>query len=143
MSKWKRVNGQLSVGYFIPQVNTQLKVSGGRFIYGDYGVCGILSRYFGEYIVGLYGMYTDGETNAGFHFSIPLPGKKRSRHAVRVMLPDYFAFQYDMRSGNEFARRALGVSYRTEPKSAENSRFWQPDYIRYYLIRTNEKTKFK
>lgn len=86
MSKWKRVNGQLSVGYFIPQVNTQLKVSGGRFIYGDYGVCGTLSRYFGEYIVGLYGMYTDGETNAGFHFSIPLPGKKRSRHAVRVML---------------------------------------------------------
>lgn len=143
MSKWKRVNGQLSVGYFIPQVNTQLKVSGGRFIYGDYGVCGTLSRYFGEYIVGLYGMYTDGETNAGFHFSIPLPGKKRSRHAVRVMLPDYFAFQYDMRSGNEFARRALGVSYRTEPKSAENSRFWQPDYIRYYLIRTNEKTKLK
>ena len=47
-------------------------------------------------------MYTDGETNAGFHFSIPLPGNKRSRHAVRVMLPDYFAFQYDMRSGNEF-----------------------------------------
>ena len=59
------------------------------------------------------------------------------------MLPDYFAFQYDMRSGNEFARRALGVSYRTKPKSAENSRFWQPDYIRYCLIRTNEKTKLK
>ena len=60
MSKWKRVNGQFSVGYYIPQMNTQLKVSGGRFIYGDYGVCGTLSRYFGEYIVGLYGMYTDG-----------------------------------------------------------------------------------
>ena len=119
MSKWKRVNGQFSVGYYIPQMNTQLKVSGGRFIYGDYGFL------------------------PGFHFSIPLPGKKRNRHAVRVMLPDHFAFQYDMRSGNEFARRALGVSYRTEPKSAENSRFWQPDYIRYYLIRTNDKTKFK
>ena len=99
MSKWKRVNGQFSVGYYIPQMNTQLKVSGGRFIYGDYGVCGTLSRYFGEYIVGLYGMYTDGETNAGFHFSIPLPGKKRNRHAERVMLPDHFAFQYDMRAG--------------------------------------------
>ena len=24
-------------------------------------------------------------------------------------------------------------------KSAENSHFWQPDYIRYYLIRTSEK----
>lgn len=139
MSKWKRVTGRISVGYYVPQVNTLVKVDGGRYIYGDYGVRGTISRYFGEYIVGVYGMYTDGTKNAGFHFSIPLPGKKRKRHAVRVMLPEYFGFQYDMRSGNEYAHRSLGESFSTEPKSAENSRFWQPDYIRYYLIRTNEK----
>lgn len=139
MSKWKRVNGRLGVGYYVPEVNTQLKVEGARFIYGDYGIRGTLSRYFGEYIVGIYGMYTDGAKNAGFNFSIPLPGKKRKRHALRVMLPEYFAFQYDMRSGNEYAHRSLGESYNTEPKSAGNSRFWQPDYIRYYLIRTSEK----
>ena len=68
---------------------------------------------------------------------------KRNRHAVRVMLPDHLLFSMICVAGNEFARRALGVSYRTEPKSAENSRFWQPDYIRYYLIRTNDKTKLK
>lgn len=139
MSKWKRVTGRISVGYYVPQVNTLVKVDGGRYIYGDYGVRGTISRYFGEYIVGVYGMYTDGTKNAGFHFSIPLPGKKRKRHAVRVMLPECFGFQYDMRSGNEYAHRSLGESFSTEPKSAENSRFWQPDYIRYYLIRTNEK----
>ena len=139
MSKWKRVNGQISVGYYVPEVNTLVKVEGARFIYGDYGVRGTLSRYFGEYIVGIYGMYTDGATNAGFNFSIPLPGKKRRRHLLRVMLPEYFAFQYDMRSGNEYAHRSLGESYSVEPKSAENSHFWQPDYIRYYLIRTSEK----
>lgn len=139
MSKWKRVTGRISVGYYVPLVNTLVKVDGGRYIYGDYGVRGTISRYFGEYIVGVYGMYTDGTKNAGFHFSIPLPGKKRKRHAVRVMLPEYFGFQYDMRSGNEYAHRSLGESFSTEPKSAENSRFWQPDYIRYYLIRTNEK----
>jgi hypothetical protein len=55
------------------------------------------------------------------------------------MLPEYFAFQYDMRSGNEYAHRSLGESYSVEPKSAENSHFWQPDYIRYYLIKTSEK----
>ena len=38
MSKWKRVNGQISVGYYIPEVNTLVKVEGDRFIYGDYGV---------------------------------------------------------------------------------------------------------
>ena len=137
--RWKRVNGQISVGYYIPEVNTLVKVEGDRFIYGDYGVRGTLSRYFGEYIVGIYGMYTNGATNAGFNFSIPLPGKKRRRHLLQVMLPEYFAFQYDMRSGNEYAHRSLGESYSVEPKSAENSHFWQPDYIRYYLIKTSEK----
>ena len=138
MSKWKRINGRLSVGYYVPEVNTLVKVEGSRFIYGDYGIRGTLSRYFGEYIVGIYGMYTDGAKNAGFNFSIPLPGKKRKRHALRIMLPEYFAFQYDMRSGNEYAHRSLGESYNTEPRSVENSRFWQPDHIRYYLIRTSE-----
>lgn len=137
MSKWKRMNGRLGVGYYIPQLNTLLKINGERFLYGDCGVSGILSRYFGEYIVGVYAMYTGGAKNAGFHFSIPLPGQKRPRRVVRVMLPEYFAFQYDMRSGNEYARRSLGVSYGTEPRSTENAHFWQPDYIRYYLIRTN------
>lgn len=139
MSKWKRINGRLGIGYYIPFINTQLKIDGGRYLYGDYGLRGTLSRYFGEHIVGVYAMYTDGAKNAGFHFSIPLPGKKRNRHAVRVMLPDDFSFQYDMRSGNEYAKHSLGESYSTEPRSAENTRFWQPDYIRYYLIRTNEK----
>ena len=91
-----------------------------------------------EYAERFHGMYTDGAKNAGFNFSIPLPGKKRKRHALRIMLPEYFAFQYDMRSGNEYAHRSLGERYNTEPRSVEYSRFWQPDHIRYYLIRTSE-----
>lgn len=140
IGKWKRYNGMLKAGYYLPFCNTLLKAEAGRFLYGDYGVRGTLSRYFGEYIVGIYALYTDGEKNAGFHFSIPLPGKKRSRsNGFRVMLPDYFSFRYDMRSGNSYARRRLGEEYHTEPTSVENSRFFQPDYIRYYLIRTLEK----
>ena len=76
------------MGYYVPEVNTLVKVEGSRFIYGDYGIRGTLSRYFGEYIVGIYGMYTDGAKNAGFNFSIPLPGKKRKRHPLRIMLPE-------------------------------------------------------
>ena len=137
MGKWKRVNGMLKAGYYVPQYNTQIDVEGGRFLYGDNGVRGTLSRYFGEYIVGVYALYADGKTNVGFHFSIPLPGKKRSRwHGMRVMLPPYFAFQYGMRGGGEYVRRRLGESYRTESVSAENARFYQPDYIRCYLIKT-------
>lgn len=137
IGEWKRVNGMLKAGYYLPSCNTWFQAEGGRFLYGDYGVRGTLSRYFGEYIVGVYAMYTDHEKNAGFHFSIPLPGSKRPRrNGFRVMLPDYFAFRYDMRSGNSYARRRLGEEYHTEPTSAENARFYQPDYIRYYLIRT-------
>ncbi len=99
--------------------------------------------FLGEYIVGpFYGMYTDGGNKCRISFLDSFAGQEAQPScSTCAMLPDHFAFQYDMRSGNEFARRALGVSYRTEPKSAENSRFWQPDYIRYYLIRTNDKTK--
>lgn len=140
LGKWKRTNAMLTAGYYIPRCNTQVKVEGGRFLYGDDGVKGTLSRYFGEYIVGVYAMYTDGEKNAGFHFSIPLPGKKRSRRkGMRVMLPENFSFQFDMRGGNEYARRRLGEGYRTEPKAAQDARFYQPDYIRYFLIKTNKQ----
>ena len=31
MSKWKRINGRLSVGYYVPEVNTLVKVEGARF----------------------------------------------------------------------------------------------------------------
>jgi hypothetical protein len=143
VSSWKRFDGRIRAGCYIPLFNTQVDVDGGRFVYGDYGVRATLTRYFGEYLVGLYAMYTGGDKNYGFHFSVPLPGKKRSRHLVRLMAPRQFAFQYSMRSGSDYTKRALGVNYNTEPKSATDARFWQPDYIRHFLIETHRRTERK
>ncbi|MDR0891002.1 MAG: YjbH domain-containing protein [Mediterranea sp.] len=143
MSPWKRLDGRIRAGYYIPRLNTQIDVDGGRFVYGDYGVRGTLTRYFGEYIVGVYAMHTGGNKNYGFHFSIPLPGKKRSRHPVRLMLPGQFSYQYSMQSGPDYVRRALGVNYSTEPKTATNARFWQPDYIRHYLMESARRMEQK
>ena len=70
---------------YVPQFNTQLDLQAGRYLYGDYGLRGDCTRHFGEYAVGVYAMYVEGEVNGGFHFAIPLPGKKWNRnHAVRM-----------------------------------------------------------
>ena len=58
---------------------------------------GDCTRHFGEYAVGVYAMYVEGEVNGGFHFAIPLPGKKWNRnHAVRMKPAEFFAAEYSM-----------------------------------------------
>ena len=88
VTQWKRVSGTALIRYNEPYYNLQFDLSAHRYIYGDYGVRGDCSRHFGEVTVGLFAMYSGGEANGGFHFAIPLPRKKRSKHkAVRVRLP--------------------------------------------------------
>lgn len=54
----------------------------GRYLYGDYGLRGDCTRHFGEYAVGVYAMYVEGEVNGGFHFAIPCP----ERNGTGIML---------------------------------------------------------
>lgn len=116
----------------------------GRYIYGDYGVRGDCTRHFGEYAIGLYALCTDGEINGGFHFAIPLPGKKWSRKGFfRVKPADYFAWAYGMVADGEYIEKQLGKSYSTRPNENRSSNFYQPDYIRYFLIKELQKEKSK
>lgn len=81
----QRINAAVKGSLYVPQFNTQLDLQAGRYLYGDYGLRGDCTRHFGEYAVGVYAMYVEGEVNGGFHFAIPLPGKKWNRnHAVRM-----------------------------------------------------------
>ena len=73
------MNAALKASVYEPRFNLQFDLQAARYLYGDYGVRGDCTRHFGEYAIGVYGMYTDGEINGGFHFAIPLPGKKWSR----------------------------------------------------------------
>ena len=112
--------------------------------YGDYGVRGDCTRHFGEYAIGLYALCTDGEINGGFHFAIPLPGKKWSRKGFfRVKPADYFAWAYGMVADGEYIEKQLGKSYSTRPNENRSSNFYQPDYIRYFLIKELQKEKSK
>lgn len=136
----QRVTGALKASVYVPQFNTQLAVRAGRYLYGDYGVRGDCTRHFGEYAIGAYAMYVEGEINGGFHFAIPLPGKKRpARKRVRVMQPEYFDWEYSMTPFGRYMQEQMGRTYETRPDENRSSHFFQPDFIRYFLLKEKSK----
>lgn len=143
ISRKLRMNAALKASVYEPRFNLQLDLQAARYVYGDYGVRGDCTRHFGEYAIGLYGMYTDGEINGGFHFAIPLPGKRWSRNrGVRIRQADYFAMEYSMESWGRYADEKMGETYRTRPDENRSSRFFRPEYIRYFLIKEANKRNY-
>lgn len=121
---------------YIPGWNTELYGSVNRFVYGDYGAMGEVTRHFGEYTVGLYAMVAGGDINGGFSFAIPLPGKKYNRwKGMRLKPSDYFAFRYSMVAWGDYVDKNLGVYYNDEPNKNRSKGFYQPEYVRYFLIK--------
>ncbi|WP_455668826.1 hypothetical protein [Phocaeicola sp.] len=136
LSRKKRMNAAVKASVYEPRFNLQFDVQASRYLYGDYGLRGDCTRHFGEYAIGVYGMYVDGELNGGFHFAIPLPGKKWAKNrGVRIRQADYFAMEYSMTTWGKYADRNMGKTYKTRPDENRSNRFFQPDYIRYFLIK--------
>lgn len=135
-----KVNASVYGRTYIPRWNLEVEGEALRFVYGDYGVKGSIVRHFGEYTVGVYGLYTDGEVNGGFNFAIPLPGKKYKRwKGMRLKPANYFTFQYSMVAFGDYIDRNLGREYSTVPGNNRSQGFYQPDYIRYYLTKHCDK----
>lgn len=140
ISRKQRINAAVNASVYEPRFNLQFDLQASRYLYGDYGVRGDCTRHFGEYAIGVYGMYTDGEINGGFHFAIPLPGKKWSRRrGVRIRQADYFTMGYSMESWGRYTDEKMGETYRTRPDENRSSHFFQPEYIRYFLIKEADK----
>lgn len=136
ISRKQRINAAIKASVYEPHFNLQFDLQASRYLYGDYGVRGDCTRHFGEYAIGVYGMYTDGEINGGFHFAIPLPGKKWSRNrGIRIRPADYFAMEYSMTSWGRYVDEKMGQTYKTRPDENQSSHFFQPEYIRYFLIK--------
>ncbi|NDV66979.1 YjbH domain-containing protein [Bacteroides sp. 224] len=136
----QRINAMLKGMLYMPQFNMEIKGEAGRYLYGDYGLRGDLVRHFGEYAVGVYGMFVEGEVNGGFHFSIPLAGKSWKRNRmIRVKPADYFAAEYSVESYGKYLDEKMGRTYHTRPDENRSARFYQPDYIRYFLIKEINK----
>ena len=135
ISTWRRTTGAAFFCYNEPTYNLQFDLSVQRYVYEDYGIRFDCTRHFREVSIGLYGMYTGGLPNGGFHFAVPLPGKKRAnRNIVRLCAPEYFDWEYQAQSGNEYFRRSLGRSYETRPDANHSQRYYNPDHIRKMLI---------
>ena len=121
ISRKLRMNAALKASVYEPRFNLQFDLQAARYLYGDYGVRGDCTRHFGEY-------------------AIPLPGKKWSRNrGIRVRQADYFAMEYSMESWGRYADEKMGETYRTRPDENRSNRFFQPEYIRYFLIKEANK----
>lgn len=134
----------VKLDWFEPRTLLQVQLSAGQFLYGDQGVRLDVSRHFGEYVIGLYGVYTKGkneewlhgEHNAGFHFAIPFGGKSQYRKGFfRVKLPEYFNWEYSMVSYFEYAWEKMGQAIKDRPDANRSAHYWQADYIRGNLLK--------
>jgi hypothetical protein len=120
--------------YYHSPTRIEAGLTGGRFIYGDYGARLDLTRHFGEYAIGVFGILTGGEHNAGFHFAIPMGGKCQPRRgAMRMMLPEYFDWEYNMVSYYEYADERMGYQNETRPDVNHSAHYWQASYVELYL----------
>ena len=92
-----------------------------------------MSRHFGDYTIGPYGVLTGGEHNAGFHFAIPLGAKRQMRKGrVRFKLPDYFDWEYSMVSHYEFYNNRMGKYIETRPDENRSAHYWQAVHVAQY-----------
>lgn len=125
------VSALVKVDYFHLPTAVQAQLTAGRFVYGDYGARLDLTRHLGDYAIGLYGILTGGEHNAGFHFAIPVRGKRnRQGGAVRVNLPEYYDMQYSMVSYFEYASEKMGTELEVRPVENRSLQYWNADYVK-------------
>lgn len=120
--------------YYHAPTRLEAGLTGGRFIYGDYGARLDITRHFGEYAIGVYGILTGGEHNAGFHFAIPMGGKRQMRKGFfRPMLPEYFDLEYNMVTYDKYADERMGRQVETRPDVNHSAHYWQAAYVEQYL----------
>ena len=135
LSPWRRVTGMVFFSYNVPIYNLQFNMSGQRYIYDDYGIRFDCTRHFGEVSVGFFGMYTN-EVNGGFHFAVPLPGKKRfKRNFIRITAPEYFDMEYKAKTGRSYNQTPAGQYYKTRPDENRSQRYYNPGYIKEMLVK--------
>lgn len=139
-----KIDAELYGRVYLPWWNTEITGSVNRFVYGDYGMKGELVRHFGEYTVGIFAMLADKDFNGGFSFAIPLPGKKYNRwNGVRIKPADYFSYRYNMVAWGEYVDNKRGRYYNSDIGSNRSKGFYQPEYIRYFLLKETDRTNEK
>jgi len=140
-SKQLRTSFKAYATYYLSKFDTELTLQANRYIFGDFGVRGDVTRHFGAATVGVYAMIVKKEVNGGFHFSVPLPGKKFMAHkTARIRPANSWGMEYIIKSlwsGDEM-RGDYAQTFKASPDENPNRRFYQPDYIRHFIIKNAE-----
>lgn len=118
-------------GYFYKPYDMQLDITAGRYLMGDYGLRGDITRYWGETSIGFYAMVAGGKFNGGFHFTIPLcPMKYKKNRNFRFRTPYYFDWEYN--AATEFNN---GQYYKIQPNENNEEHFYNPDFLLKSLLK--------
>lgn len=130
----KQVSALAKASYYHTRTQLEAGLTAGRFVYGDYGARLDITRHCNEYAIGVFGILTGGEANAGFHFAIPFGGKRQMRkRTIRFKLPEYFDMEYNMESYYEYAAQRMGRQIETRPDVNHSAHYWQAHFVETYL----------
>lgn len=132
-----KITGYVKTKYYEPTYDLQMGLSFGRYLQGDYGFRGDMTRHFGSTSIGFWVLVSDGrfngggKFNGGFHFAVPLMFKKRKRQrTVRVLPAPYFDWEYN--AGTEFEK---GQYYESRPNENRTENNYNPVYIKAQMLR--------
>jgi hypothetical protein len=131
LSSPSTVTWSVSATWFISRFNLEAEGGFHRYIYGDAGVYGTLTRWFGETAFGFYALAGRESVNGGFRFCFPFPVKKRPRnHFFRVTLPDYQDMVYN--AGTEFY---YGQTYQAGLETNMINGFYRAAWLKREILR--------
>ena len=120
--------------YYHTPTQLEAEVTGGRFVYGDYGARLDITRHISDCAIGVFGILTGGERNFGFHFAIPFGGKRQMRRGTfRVKLPEFYDMEYNMESYYEYAEQKMGRQVEIRPDVNHAAHYWQAAYVEQYI----------
>ena len=111
--------------FWLKRWNTQFDITGGRFIYTDYGIKADGWRHFKHVSVGAWVGYSNKlKKNGGFKVLVMLPPYKRTRRKVNFRPASNFGISYQVEAGSYYMRE-----YDTEPEQNERSGWFDPDML--------------
>jgi hypothetical protein len=97
-SSMGRLSAALTTDVYVRQYSLLIRSGLERFAYGDFGWRVDVVRTFGEVQLGLFGLVSEGENNAGFSIAIPLFGRKYGNPAsLRIRPARTFDWEYRYR----------------------------------------------
>lgn len=154
ISDKKRVTGSLAASYYVAPLQTMLKLSCNKHIYGDNSLRADLQRHFQNHTIGFYAMYVEKDVNCGFNFSCSLfPRHSKHNKGFRVRAAKSWDMEYSMKSFYRIKNvnvngqiiqnydYNIGKSFYTSPESRSGANFMQPDYIRYFVAKYGDRVE--